>query len=170
MILACQLNTNIHINVLEDLNKLKSLIENNNLKVNISRLARELGKDRRTVKKYIDGYVKTNKRQRQSQFDTYYPLIKELLNDANKLFAYKRVLFQYLKDNYGMPGASSIEDISLLLMNLISISKKKSVQVLKHPLIQDSKHLQVNRLSLTGKNQLILPSTLVRLSQSIYLC
>ena len=47
MILACQLNTNIHINVLEDLNKLKSLIENNNLKVNISRLARELGKDRR---------------------------------------------------------------------------------------------------------------------------
>lgn len=107
MILACQLNTNIHINVLEDLNKLKSLIENNNLKVNISRLARELGKDRRTVKKYIDGYVKTNKRQRQSQFDTYYPLIKELLNDANKLFAYKRVLFQYLKDNYGMPGASS---------------------------------------------------------------
>ena len=37
MILACQLNTNIHINVLEDLNKLKSLIENNNLKVNISR-------------------------------------------------------------------------------------------------------------------------------------
>lgn len=100
MILACQLNTNIHINVLEDLNKLKSLIENNNLKVNISRLARELGKDRRTVKKYIDGYVKTNKRQRQSQFDTYYPLIKELLNDANKLFAYKRVLFQYLKDNY----------------------------------------------------------------------
>ena len=107
MILACQLNTNIHINVLEDLNKLKSLIENNNLKVNISRLARELGKDRITVKKYIDGYVKTNKRQRQSQFDTYYPLIKELLNDANKLFAYKRVLFQYLKDNYGMPGASS---------------------------------------------------------------
>lgn len=107
MILACQLNTNIHINVLEDLNKLKCLIENNNLKVNISRLARELGKDRRTVKKYIDGYVKTNKRQRQSQFDTYYPLIKELLNDANKLFAYKRVLFQYLKDNYGMPGASS---------------------------------------------------------------
>lgn len=107
MILACQLNTNIHINTLEDLHKLKHLIEDNNLKVNISQLARELGKDRRTVKKYINGYVKTNKRKRKSQFSDFYPVIKELLHDANKVFAYKRVLYQYMKDNYNMPGSSS---------------------------------------------------------------
>lgn len=107
MILACQLNTNIHINALEDLHKLKHLIEDNNLKVNVSQLARELGKDRRTVKKYINGYVKTNKRKRKSQFTDFYPVIKELLHDANKVFAYKRVLYQYMKDNYDMPGSSS---------------------------------------------------------------
>ena len=107
MILACQLNTDIHINALDDLHKLKHLIEDNNLRVNVSQLARKLGKDRRTVKKYINGYVKTNKRKRKSQFDDYYFIIKELLDDADKAFAYKRVLFQYLKDNYGMPGASS---------------------------------------------------------------
>lgn len=107
MILACQLNTNIHINALEDLHKLKHLIEDNNLKVNVSQLARELGKDRRTVKKYIDGYIKTNKRKRKSQFSDFYPVIKELLHDANKVFAYKRILYQYMKDNYNMPGSSS---------------------------------------------------------------
>lgn len=82
MILACQLNTNIHINALEDLHKLKHLIEDNNLKVNFSQLARELGKDRRIVKKYINGYIKINKRKRKSQFTDFYPVIKELLHDA----------------------------------------------------------------------------------------
>lgn len=107
MILACQLNTNIQINVLEDLNKLKDLVDHNHLKVNVSQIARELGRDRRTVKKYIHGYIKNNKRNKKSQFDDYYFIIKELLEDASKVFAYKRVLYQYLKDNYNMPGASS---------------------------------------------------------------
>lgn len=31
----------------------------------------------------------------------------ELLNDANKVFSYKRVLYQYMKDNYDMSGSSS---------------------------------------------------------------
>lgn len=89
-----------------DLNKLKNL-QNNGLKVNKSELARRLGKDRRTIDKYINGYQKSNSRNRTSQFDAYYDIIDRLLNDSYKVFAYKRVLWQYLKDNYGLEGAQS---------------------------------------------------------------
>jgi transposase len=77
------------------------------LKINKSALARKLGKDRRTVGKYIEGYEKPSTRQSVSQFDDYYEIIKELLENEDQIFAYKRVLWKYLKDNHGMPGAQS---------------------------------------------------------------
>lgn len=89
---------------LMDLNKLKNL-QNNGLKVNKSELARRLGKDRRTIDKYINGYQKSNSRNRTSQFDEYYDIIDWLLNDSYKVFAYKRVLWLYLKDNYRLECA-----------------------------------------------------------------
>ena len=46
----------IEIKKLEDLPKLKILMEENNLKVNKSQIARELGVDPRTVGKYLNGY------------------------------------------------------------------------------------------------------------------
>lgn len=101
-----EINTNLEINCLMDLNKLKEF-ENNGLKVNKSEIARRLGKDRRTVDKYIKGYTPSSSRNRKSQFDEYYDTIKQLLNDNYKVFAYKRVLWQYLKDNHGLPGAQS---------------------------------------------------------------
>jgi len=52
-----EINTNLEINCLMDLNKLKNL-QNNGLKVNKSELARRLGKDRRAIDKYINGYQK----------------------------------------------------------------------------------------------------------------
>jgi len=60
------LNINIQIIILEDLNKLKDLIDHNHLKVNVFLIAKELGKDRRTVKKYIHDYVKNNTRNKKS--------------------------------------------------------------------------------------------------------
>ena len=50
MLFSYELTTNIEINQLSDLIKLKSLFENTNLKVNDSELSRKLGKDRRTIK------------------------------------------------------------------------------------------------------------------------
>jgi|GEM_PF-4128678 transposase homolog for IS232 len=44
---------------LEDLPKLKIFADNSNIKVNFSKIAKELGKDRRTVKKYYYGFKKT---------------------------------------------------------------------------------------------------------------
>lgn len=107
MLLSYELTTNLEINTLSDLSKLKSLTENTNLKVNDSELSRKLGKDRRTIKKYRNGYVKPTTRKRSSTIDDYYDTIKKLLNNQNKYFAYKRVLWQYLKDNYGLKCASS---------------------------------------------------------------
>lgn len=102
MIIEQQINSNIEINKLEDLVKLKALIEESNLKVNLSEIARELGCDRRTVKKYIKGYEKVTKRNRKSPIDDYYSLIQELLNSETRIFYYKRVLWQYLVDNHGL--------------------------------------------------------------------
>ena len=53
MLINYEINTNLEINCLMDLNKLKNL-QNNGLKVNKS----ELGKDRRAIDKYINGYQK----------------------------------------------------------------------------------------------------------------
>ena len=106
MIFECNINTNLEINNLMDLNKLQPLIENG-IRVNYSRLAREFDVDRRTIKKYCLGFIKNTKRVKPSKIDAYYDIIYHLLysnknKDKKKVFEYKRVLWQYLKDNYGM--------------------------------------------------------------------
>ena len=107
MILNYEIDTNIEIQKLTDLKVLKNLMDTTNLKVNKSRLARELNVDRRTIGKYINGYEKPKNRDRLSVIDEYYDLIKELLNNKIKVFEYKKVLWQYLCDNYGLKCAES---------------------------------------------------------------
>lgn len=52
------INTPINLNIdnLIDLSKLGKFMENNNLKVNKSEIARNLNVDRRTVDKYLKGF------------------------------------------------------------------------------------------------------------------
>jgi transposase len=99
--------TNLKIQKLTDLRKLKEFQGGSNLKVNKSELARKLGVDRRTVSKYIDGYEKPSVRLSVSQFDAYYEIIKALLENEVQVFAYKRILWQYMVDTHNMPGAYS---------------------------------------------------------------
>ena len=108
MIIKIDVNTNIEINSLQDLSKLKPFMEVTNLKINKSHLARELGVDARTVTKYINGYIKPLTRNRKSKIDEFYPIIKELISDESiQIFYYKRVLWQYLTDNHGLECAQS---------------------------------------------------------------
>ncbi|SKA87483.1 Helix-turn-helix, partial [Clostridium sp. USBA 49] len=65
MIIHIDVHSEIKINKLEDLHKLKLIMEENNLKVNKSQIARELGVDPRTVGKYLNGYVKPTTRNRK---------------------------------------------------------------------------------------------------------
>ena len=108
MIIKTTVYSEIEINCLEDLHKLRPIMEVNNLKVNKSQIARELGVDARTVGKYLNGYVKPSKRNRKSPIDDFKPIIKSLLSEESiQVFYYKRVLWQYLKDNHGLNCAQS---------------------------------------------------------------
>lgn len=108
MIYTHRINTDIQIKSLEDLAKLKPFLEEGTLKINKSQIARELGKDRRTVDKYLKGYEKPASRNKASNLDDYYDRIKELLSDeSQQIFYYKRVLWQFLVDNHQLSCAQS---------------------------------------------------------------
>lgn len=108
MIIKVNVNSEIKVNSLVDLHKLKVIMEVNNLKVNKSQIARELGVDARTVGKYLNGYVKPTTRNRKSPIDNFKPIIQSLLSEESiQVFYYKRVLWQYLKDNHGLDCAQS---------------------------------------------------------------
>lgn len=107
MILNYEILTEISVNSLMDLGKLKQFEEDSNLKINVSALSRKFGVDRRTIRKYIDGYVKPTTRVRQTQFDDYHEIINKLLGNKLKVFAYKSILWRYLVSNYGMEAPES---------------------------------------------------------------
>lgn len=106
MIIKSPITTDLSINGLEDLHKLKTLMETTNLKINKSQIARELGVDRRTVDKYVNGFSKSMHRTSTNCLTPYMDIIRELLSDENEqLFYYRRVLWQYLCDNHGYSGS-----------------------------------------------------------------
>ena len=107
MILNYEILTDISVNNLMDLRKLKQFEEESNLKINLSALSRKLNVDRRTVRKYIDGYEKPSLRKRQTQFDSYYDIINDLLKNEVKVFSYKSVLWRYLVRNYELTAPES---------------------------------------------------------------
>lgn len=107
MILNYDITTDLSVNTLMDLNKLKKFESESNIKINVSDLSRKLGVDRRTARKYIDGYSKPEVRNRPTQFDEFYPIIEDLLSSPTKVFAYKSILWMYLVDNYELKAPES---------------------------------------------------------------
>lgn len=106
MILKNQIITDIRVESIYDLYKLKPFLEDGTLKINKSQIARELEVDRRTVDKYINGYKKTSARSCSNCITPFYYTIAELLSDRNQqVFYYRKVLWQYLVDNHGYAGA-----------------------------------------------------------------
>lgn len=102
MIITTKSIIDIEINNLKDLKKLKFFMDNNGLKINKTQIARNLGVDPRTVDKYLNGYEKPTNRKKKSSIDSYYDIIKDLLNSKTQTFYYRRVLYQYLYDNYNL--------------------------------------------------------------------
>lgn len=100
------INTNIEINNLSDLKKLKIVVEANGLnRPNYTELARQLGVDRRTIKKYYesDG-VPVPRKKRESKIDNYEELIRNLLFPVDPkqapIFYYKSHLHRFLQREY----------------------------------------------------------------------
>lgn len=104
-----KIDTEIKITSLSDLPKLKEMMESAKMKINKSKLARDLGKDRRTIDKYLKGFTPSSSRKRTSKVDKYYNVIQLLLSEESpQTFYYKRVLWQYLKDNHGLECSQSL--------------------------------------------------------------
>ncbi|KKI90667.1 transposase, partial [Bacillus sp. SA1-12] len=108
MYIALDIQTDFKINSLTDLPKLKILMENLKMRINKSQLARELNVDRRTINKYLNGFTPKKTKNKSSKIDEYYGVISLLLSKESKqVFYYKRVLWQYLKDNHDLDCAAS---------------------------------------------------------------
>lgn len=108
MYMTLNVEMDFEIKSLSDLPKFKQLMEHLKMKINKSQLARELGVDRRTIEKYLNGFIPKRKRNKPSKIDEYYQIIAALLSeDSKQKFYYRRVLWQYLKDNHGLNCAAS---------------------------------------------------------------
>lgn len=109
MILKMNINTEIEIQSVKDLRKLKLLVEVNNLeKPNFSEIGRELGVDRRTVNKYYDTDVESQRKAKKSILDEYYDIIESLLSSKSKqIFYYKSHLYRYLGREHNLKCSRS---------------------------------------------------------------
>lgn len=102
------INTEFNLKSINDLPQFKLIMESLKMKINKSELARQLNVDRRTIDKYLNGYVKNTTRKKKSIIDEFYEVIKLLLSeDSIQKFYYKRVLWQYLTDNHGLKCSAS---------------------------------------------------------------
>lgn len=100
--------TLFEVKSLLDLPALRTRLEALNLKPNFSKLAQSLKKDWRTVKRYYENGEPNRTRHKVSAIDDLKELITQLLSDEGpQIFYYKRILWQYLKDNYGLAVAES---------------------------------------------------------------
>ena len=102
MIIPVTTPVNLKVDSAADLPYFKSFMDDNDLKINVSRLARELEMDRRTVKKYLAGYVKPTSRNKPSHLDKWHDVILQQLTSDTQIFHFRRNLYQYLTDNYGL--------------------------------------------------------------------
>lgn len=102
MLIKIEVPVSLKIEQLTDLPKLRAFMEDNDLKLNKSEIARQLSIDRRTVSKYLDGFEKSRHRNKPSKMDQYYDTIKELLSSETQIFSFRSVLYRFLKDNYDM--------------------------------------------------------------------
>ena len=103
MYIQLNVETKFELNSLADLAAYKQIMEHLKMKINKSKLARDMGVDRRTIDKYLNGFVPKKKRNKPSKIDEFYPVIASLLSeDSKQVFYYRRNLWQYLKDNHGL--------------------------------------------------------------------
>jgi len=109
MIFKININTEFEVNKLKDLKKLRKLMEVNKLdKPNFSKLARELGFDRRTVKNHYEGNFKKQLKKKGSMIDDYHGIVSSLLStESLQIFYYKSHLYRYLQREHKLKCSRS---------------------------------------------------------------
>ncbi|MBS3986927.1 MAG: IS21 family transposase [Erysipelothrix sp.] len=91
-----------HIRKLEDLLMFSKAYQKGMIQLNITKIAKHLKKDRKTVRKYLMGEVPKKTRQRQKYLDEHREYIVEVLSDKYQSFDYIDHLFKYLKREKGI--------------------------------------------------------------------
>jgi transposase len=87
---------------IEDLLLFSKAYKEGLIQVNVSKLARNLGKDRKTIRKYLKGEAPKKTRQRIKYLDLHRQYIIDVLNDKRRSFDYVDHLFRYLKRERGI--------------------------------------------------------------------
>lgn len=91
------------IKTIDELCKFADLIEKGIVsKPNISKIAKEFGCDRKTVRKRLKGIVPSKTRKRKKYLDNFRDLIINLLNDKYRQFDYYKHLYLFLKREYSL--------------------------------------------------------------------
>lgn len=90
------------ITKLEDLTLFSKAFKEGLIQINITKIAKHLNKDRKTVKKYLLGQTPKKTRQREKYLDQHRDYILEVLSDKYQSFDYIEHLFKYLKRERGI--------------------------------------------------------------------
>ncbi len=96
-----------HIGCLEDLLLFSKAYQEGLVKVNVSKLAAHLGKDRKTIKKYLNGEAPKKTRDKVKYLDAHRDYIVSVLKDKYQSFDYIDHLFKYLKREKGITCSRS---------------------------------------------------------------
>lgn len=99
--------TTIKITKLSDLNLLSQAYLRGDIKLNISKLAKELACDRKTVRKYLNGDIPKGTRTRIKYLDQYKSYMIDYLSDHNRHFEYVDHLYYFMQREHGITCARS---------------------------------------------------------------
>ena len=86
----------------EDLLFLSKSFKEGKIRMNISKIAKKLNVDRKTVKRYLDGNPPKKTRNRGKYLTQYRDVIKNLLNDEIREFEYIDHLYRFMKREYSI--------------------------------------------------------------------
>lgn len=128
------------------------ILKEMNLKPNYSALAREYGCDRRTVKKYNNGYtggVKT--RNKKSKLDSYYEIIKEKLQYKG---IHIKSVYEFLIDKYNFENIGTYSNFHKYVVKKQFLVNKNNTKTVRYETLP-GKQAQVDwkeDMSLVSKN------------------
>lgn len=97
----------ITITTFDDLSRLSEWYQKGAIKLNLSKIARELNCDRKTVKRRLEGVVPKTTRKRGKYLDDFKPLMLSYLQDTTRHFSYIDHLFYFMRREHYITCARS---------------------------------------------------------------
>lgn len=96
-----------HINNVKQLSLLSDSYLKGMIKLNISKLAKNLKVDRKTVRRYLNGITPKKTKSRKKYMDSYKHQLINVLNDKYQSFDYKDHLYKYFKREFNITCSRS---------------------------------------------------------------